>query len=158
MSKSQLNPSNLKPAKGATKKRKRVGIGPSSGHGGTSCRGHKGQNSRSGGGGPAYFEGGQTPLIRRLPKRGFVNIFRVPNQVVNVADLSGFDAGTEIDRTLLIAAGLVQKSGGPIKVLGDGDLDRALTVKVDRVSESAKKKIEAAGGTIELTAKPTRKA
>ncbi len=142
--------SDLHPAKGAVKRRKRRGIGPSSGHGGTSGRGHKGQNARSGGGTPPYFEGGQIPLIRRLPKRGFTNIFKVPNQVVNVRDLARFEAGSTVDFDALVKAGFVHVSRGPVKLLAKGELDRALTVKVDGASEAARQKVEAAGGSVVL--------
>lgn len=142
--------SNLKPAAGSTKRRKRRGIGSSSGHGGTSTRGAKGQNARSGGGVPTWFEGGQMPLIRRIPKRGFVNIFRVENQVVNIRDLARFDAGSIVDLDALVKAGLARTKGGPVKLLATGEIDRALTVKVDVASTSAKQKIEAAGGSVEV--------
>ena len=142
--------SNLKPAPGSTRKRKRVGIGSSSGHGGTSGRGHKGQNSRSGGGVPTWFEGGQTPLIRRLPKRGFTNIWRVPNQIINVRDLARFEAGTIVDREVLLEARLVRKNRGRVKLLAQGELSHAVTVKVDAASDAARKKVEAAGGTVEV--------
>ncbi len=145
--------SNLKPAKGSTHRRKRVGIGPSSGHGGTSGRGHKGQNSRSGGGVPTWFEGGQMPLIRRIPKRGFINHFRTEYQVVNLRDLTRFEAGTTVDRDALVGAGLVRARGGPVKVLASGELGHALTVKVDAASGQARTKIEAAGGTLEVVVK-----
>jgi large subunit ribosomal protein L15 len=143
--------SDLKPAKGSTKGRKRVGIGSSSGHGGTSGRGHKGQNARSGGGVPTWFEGGQMPLIRRIPKRGFVNHFRVQFQVVNVRDLARFDAGTSVDRDTLVGAGMIRANGGPVKLLASGEIDRALTITVDKASEAAKQKIEAAGGSLAVT-------
>jgi large subunit ribosomal protein L15 len=142
--------SNLKPAKGATKRRKRLGTGSSSGHGGTCGRGTKGQLARSGGKVPAYFEGGQMPLVRRLPKRGFTNIFRLENQIVNVRDLNRFEAGSTVDFDALAAAGLVRMRSGPVKLLGEGTLDRALTVKVDAASGSARQKVEAAGGTVEV--------
>jgi large subunit ribosomal protein L15 len=141
--------SNLKPAPGSTKNRKRRGIGSSSGHGGTSTKGHKGQNARTGGGVPTWYEGGQMPLIRRIPKRGFVNIHRVANQVVNIKDLARFQKGATVDLDALVKAGLVRANGGPIKLLATGDIDRAITLKVDVVSEAAQKKIEAAGGTVE---------
>lgn len=143
--------SDLKPAKGSTQRRKRVGIGSSSGHGGTSGRGTKGQNSRSGGGVPTWFEGGQMPLIRRIPKRGFFNHFRVEYQVVNLRDLARFDDGDTVDREALVAAGMVRKNGGPVKVLASGELEKKLTIKVDKASEAAKQKIEAAGGSLEVT-------
>jgi len=142
--------SNLKPAKGSTKKRKRVGIGSGSGHGGTSTRGSKGQNARSGGGVPVWFEGGQIPYFRRIPKRGFVNLFRVENQVINVSDLARFDAGSTVDLDALVKAGLARTKDGPVKLLAGGEIDRAVTVKVDMASTAAKQKIEAAGGTVEV--------
>jgi len=143
--------SDLKPAKGSTKRRKRVGIGSSSGHGGTCGRGTKGQNARSGGGVPTWFEGGQMPLIRRIPKRGFTNHFRVQYQVVNLRDLAAFDDGATVDREALVEAGMVRKNGGPVKVLASGELEKKLTIKVDKASEAAKQKIEAAGGSLEVT-------
>lgn len=142
--------SNLGPAKGSVRSRKRLGIGSSSGHGGTCCRGTKGQNARSGGGVPPWFEGGQLPYFRRIPKRGFVPPFRVEKQVVNLRALAAFAAGSTVDRTALVEAGLVRKNGGPVKILGSGEIDRSLTVKVDLVSASARQKIEAAGGTVEV--------
>jgi len=141
---------DIRPAKGAVKKRKRVGCGPGSGHGKTATRGHKGQNARSGGGVPPWFEGGQMPLQRRLPKRGFHNIFRVPFQVVNLGDLARFESGTKVNRGVLIEAGLVKKAGEPVKVLGRGELKVALEVEVDAVSRSAVKAIRDAGGSVSL--------
>jgi large subunit ribosomal protein L15 len=140
----------ISPAKGAVKKRKRVGCGPGSGHGKTSTRGHKGQNSRSGGGVPPWFEGGQMPLQRRLPKRGFTNIFKVKYQVVNLDDLSRFESGTKINRGSLIESGLVKKAHLPVKVLGRGKLETALEVEVDHISRSAAKAIMDAGGSVSL--------
>jgi large subunit ribosomal protein L15 len=140
----------LRPAKGAVKKRKRVGIGTGSGHGGTSCRGHKGHKARSGGtGGPSFFEGGQMPLTRRVPKFGFTNIFRTEYQVVNLSSLSGFGAGTEIDPGVLREAGIARRTL-PVKLLGDGTLDRALVIRVHAASAAARTKVEAAGGRIEI--------
>ncbi len=140
----------ISPAKGAVKKRKRVGCGPGSGHGKTATRGHKGQNSRSGGGVPPWFEGGQMPLQRRLPKRGFTNIFKVKYQVVNLDDLARFESGTKINRGVLIEAGLVKKASEPVKVLGRGELKVALEVEVDHISRSAAKAIRDAGGSVSL--------
>jgi len=140
--------SNLKPARGATHRRKRYGIGASSGHGGTSGRGSKGQKARNKV--APYFEGGQTPIIRRIPKRGFVNLFRVENQVVNLRDLNRFKAGTVVDIDALVQAGLVRSKGGPVKLLAKGALDRALTVRVDAASSSAQERVKAAGGAVEL--------
>ncbi|MBU8921067.1 MAG: 50S ribosomal protein L15 [Bacteroidales bacterium] len=140
----------ISPAAGAVKKRKRIGCGPGSGHGKTSCKGHKGQNCRSGGGVPPWFEGGQMPLQRRLPKRGFHNIFRTANQVVNVGSLSQFEKGTKINRGVLVEAGLVKKASLPVKILGQGELKVALDVEVDGVSRSAAKTIIDAGGSVSL--------
>jgi large subunit ribosomal protein L15 len=140
----------LKPPEGARKKRKRVGRGQGSGYGGTSTSGHKGQNSRSGGGVRPGFEGGQMPLHRRLPKRGFKNRFRTNVAEVNIRDLLRFEAGSVVDAQALAEAGLIKGAFDVIKVLGAGELDRALTIKVDRVSAGAQAKIEAAGGTVEL--------
>ncbi len=141
---------NLKPAPGAKRTRKRVGRGPGSGNGKTAGRGHKGQRSRSGFSRRYGFEGGQMPLVRRIPKRGFVNIFRVEYQVVNVRDLEKvFEAGDEVNQETLLAKGLVRRGSKPIKVLGTGDLSKKLSVRVDKCSRSARSKIEAAGGTCE---------
>ncbi len=140
----------IRPAKGAVKKRKRVGCGPGSGHGKTATRGHKGQNSRSGGGVPPWFEGGQMPLQRRVPKRGFTNIFKVKYQVVNLDDLAKFEDGKKINRGVLIDAGLVKKASQPVKVLGRGELKVALEVEVDHISRSAAKAIREAGGSVSL--------
>ena len=144
---------DLRPAKGSTKKRKRLGRGRSSGTGKTSGKGHKGQKARSGGGVRPGFEGGQMPLFRRLPKRGFLPYGgKTEFAVVNVKDLSArFAAGSVVDPDGLVDAGLIKKSGrAAVKVLGDGDVAHALTVKAHRVSESAKQKLEAAGGRIEV--------
>ncbi len=142
----------LRPARGAKKNPKRVGRGAGSGHGKTSCRGHKGQTSRSGSGVRRGFEGGQMPLARRLPKRGFTNIFRVEYQVVNVGQLGVFDSGSEIDPETLRLRRLVRRKGMPVKILGTGEVTQPLTVKVHAASESARRKIEAAGGKVELIA------
>ncbi|MBN2071526.1 MAG: 50S ribosomal protein L15 [Candidatus Krumholzibacteriota bacterium] len=140
----------ISPTAGAVKKRKRVGCGPGSGHGKTSTKGHKGQNCRSGGGVPPWFEGGQMPLQRRLPKRGFHNIFRVPFQVVNVGSLDCFEKGATVNRGTLIDAGLIRKTISPVKILGGGELKVALQVEVDGVSRTAAKSIIDAGGTVNL--------
>ena len=143
--------STLAPAPGATKNRKRLGRGPGSGQGKTAGRGHKGRGARSGGNTPPGYEGGQMPLQRRLPKRGFHNPFRKEFSVVNVGDLEGcFDAGAVVDAPALRARGLVRRGTQPIKVLGDGTLTKALTVKADKFSGAAKERIEAAGGTTEV--------
>jgi large subunit ribosomal protein L15 len=142
----------LRPARGATHRRKRRGLGPASGLGGTAGRGHKGQRARKSGNVAPWFEGGQMPIQRRLPKIGFTNIHRVPRQVVNVALLSRFAAGDQINRESLKAARLIDRSDLPVKILGSGELTLSLHVSVDAVSESAKQKIEAAGGTVTLPA------
>lgn len=143
--------SRLRPPKGATKKRKRVGRGPGSGSGKTAGRGHKGQGSRAGGGPHPRFEGGQMPLQRRLPKRGFHNLFRKEFVVLNIRDLQRFDANTTVDIDTLRAQGLLPKNiKAGVKILGEGDIDKPLTVRAHRFSQSAQQKIEAAGGTIEV--------
>jgi len=139
---------SLKPPAGSRKKRKRVGRGDGSGHGGTSCKGAKGQNARSGGGVSPGFEGGQMPLARRLPKRGFRNVFRKEIIAINIEKLKGFPAGSVIDEDSLIQAGFVKRKGDGIKILGKGDLDYPLSLKVNMVSRGARSKIEAAGGSI----------
>jgi large subunit ribosomal protein L15 len=141
--------SNLKPKKGARHAKKRVGRGPGSGHGKTSGRGEKGQKSRSGYSGKRGFEGGQMPLHRRLPKRGFTNIFKKDYAVVNVSDLERFDNGASIDEAMLRQAGLVKGSHDGVKVLGDGELSKKLTVSATKFSKSAKEIIEKAGGTVQ---------
>ena len=139
--------SNLKPKKGARHAKKRVGRGPGSGHGKTASRGEKGQKSRSGYSGKRGFEGGQMPLHRRLPKRGFTNIFKKDYAVVNVSDLERFDSGASIDEATLRQAGLVKGSHDGVKVLGDGELSKKLTVSATKFSKSAREIIEKAGGT-----------
>ncbi len=142
-----LTLSTLKPPKGSRKKRKRVGRGPGSGHGKTSCRGHKGQNSRSGGGVPAWFTGGGFPLAQRLPKRGFTNIFRQEFQVLNLSSLERL-SGDEISPEALMQSGLIKNTRIPVKVLGMGDAERAFTVIDVSLSKSAREKITAAGGNV----------
>ncbi len=137
---------DLTPAKGSKKDKKRVGRGPGSGLGKTAGRGHKGQRSRSGYSRRPGFEGGQMPLVRRVPKRGFTNIFRVEFAVVNLGDLAEMEG--EITPESLAAAGRVRR-GRPVKVLGDGEIGRAMTIKAHAFSASAREKIEAAGGTVE---------
>jgi large subunit ribosomal protein L15 len=144
-----LTLSNLSPNPGANRARKRVGRGPGSGHGKTAGRGHKGFKARSGSGVKVGFEGGQMPLHRRIPKRGFNNTFRKEYAVLNVADLEKFESGTKIDRQKLVEAGLVAKKYSLVKLLGNGEISKAMTVAVDKLSESARQKIEAAGGKIE---------
>jgi len=142
--------SKLSPAPGARKARKRLGRGPGSGVGKTSGRGHKGRGARSGGNTHPSFEGGQMPLQRRLPKRGFHNPFRVEYSVVNLNRLEAvFEAGAVVDAAALVAHGLV-RAGRPVKVLGNGELSKALTVKAHAFSESAKARIGAAGGSAEV--------
>jgi len=141
----------LKPAEGSRKTRKRVGRGTGSGLGNTAGRGHKGQKARSGGGVRPGFEGGQMPMIRRLPKRGFHNIFRKEYTVVNVSDLEErFENGAEVTIEALFATGLVNKAQDGVKILGDGELTKSLTVKVQKVSKTAAEKITAAGGKVEV--------
>ncbi len=140
----------LRPSKGSTKTKKRVGRGDGSGHGGTSCRGHKGQNSRSGGGVRIGFEGGQMPLTRRLPKRGFYNRFRKDIVIVNIGQLNAFPKDSVVDADALVMRGIVKDSGDGIKVLGNGSIDYPLKLRVNSVSCGAREKIEASGGTIEV--------
>jgi len=146
---------DLKPAAGSTRNRKRLGRGPGSGQGKTSGKGHKGLNARSGGGSRVGFEGGQMPLYRRLPKRGFLPYGgKTEFAIVNVGDLSGrFTAGSVVDPDAMASSGLIRKSGrGAVKVLGDGEVAHALTVRAHKVSEGAKQKLEAAGGRVEVLA------
>ncbi len=140
--------SNLRPAPGSTKNRKRIGRGPGSGTGKTSGKGHKGSKARSGGATNPGFEGGQMPLYRRLPKRGFTNPFKVTYLAVNLRDLEQVE-GSEITPEVLMAAGILKKTSDPVKLLGHGDVSRALVVKDIPASASAKAKIEAAGGRVE---------
>ncbi|GAB4231415.1 MAG: 50S ribosomal protein L15 [Deltaproteobacteria bacterium] len=141
---------DLRPAKGAKSDRKRVGRGEGSGLGKTSGKGNKGLRARSGGGTKPGYEGGQMPLQRRLPKRGFVNIFREEWSVVNVKDLNRFDEGSVVDAESLQREGLVKGPCAGVKLLGDGEVTRKLTVRVDRASKSAIAKVAAAGGTVEV--------
>lgn len=147
----QLN--DLFPAPGSRKSRKRVGRGNGSGHGSTAGRGDKGQNSRAGGGKGPGFEGGQNPLHMRMPKLGgFKNRNRVEYAVVNVGRLEEiYDAGETVDVDSLFAKGVIKAKTTPVKVLGDGELTKALTVKIDKVSGPARAKVEAAGGTVDLS-------
>ncbi len=141
---------DLSPAKGSRRSRKRIGRGPGSGTGKTAGRGHKGQKSRSGYSQRLGFEGGQMPLIRRVPKRGFTNIFRKEIAVVNLRDLIDFEA--EVTPETLVEKGLVRR-GLPVKILGDGEISVALTIKAHHFSRSARSKIEAAGGSCEELAR-----
>ena len=140
----------LKPVEGARHSRKRKGQGIGSGLGKTAGRGQKGQNSRSGGGVRPGFEGGQIPLFQRLPKRGFKNVNRKEYAVINLSDLNVFENGTEVTLETLIKAGLVKKTFDGVKVLGNGTLDKKLTVKASKFSASAETAIKNAGGTVEV--------
>ena len=142
---------DIGPARGSTTNRKRLGRGPGSGLGKTSGRGHNGQKSRSGYSRKWYFEGGQMPLVRRVPKRGFKNPFREEYTEVNIARLARFDAGAEVTPDALVERGLISRGEAlRVKLLGRGEIDRALTVSVHAASESAKKKIAAAGGSVQI--------
>ena len=144
---------NLRPqAGGGTKKAKRVGRGTSSGHGKTSGRGHDGQKSRSGGGVRPGFEGGQMPLFRRMPKRGFTNIFAKQYAIINVEDLNRFEENATITPDLLISEGIVKRGKvvDGVKILGNGDINKKLTVRAHKFSKTAAEKIEAAGGKVEV--------
>ena len=142
--------SHLRPAAGATKKNKRIGRGPGSGHGKTSGKGHKGKGSRSGGNTPPGYEGGQMPLSRRLPKFGFHNPFREEFSIVNIGSLERFEGGSIIDSDMLIKVGLVKNNKKKIKILADGTLTKSLTVKAQAFSKQAQEKITASGGTVEV--------
>lgn len=145
-----MNLSELKSPAGSNKNKKRVGRGIGSGHGKTSTRGHKGQKARSGGGVRPGFEGGQMPLQRRIPKRGFTNIFRKEYVIINVKDLNRFEDGTEVTPELLLQAGLIKSLKDAVKVLGDGDLEKKLVLKVHKVSQQAQDKVAARGGKVEV--------
>jgi len=140
----------LKPAEGSRQERKRKGRGIGSGNGKTAGKGHKGQNARSGGGVRPGFEGGQTPLARRLPKRGFTNINRKEYAVVNLDALNRFEDGTEVTPELLIETGLVKKELAGVKILANGNLEKKLTVKAHKFSSAAQEAIQAAGGQTEV--------
>ena len=142
-----MNLSNLKYAKGSRKKEKRIGRGEGSGHGGTSTKGNKGSKSRSGVPVRAWFEGGQMPLQRRLPKYGFTNIFRNPFQIVKLGSLASFE-GAKVDAESLHSAGLISKKNQPVKILGNGEINKALQIEVHAISSSAKEKVEKAGGKV----------
>ena len=145
-----MNLHDLKPADGARKKEVRVGRGTGSGRGKTSCRGHKGQKARSGGGVRPGFEGGQMPIYRRLPKRGFKNIWANVYAEVNVETLNRFDDGAEVDAVALVEAGILKNVHDGIRVLGNGELTKKLTVKAQGFTKTAVQKIEAAGGKTEV--------
>jgi large subunit ribosomal protein L15 len=140
----------LKPARGSTKRRKIVGRGRGSGHGTTAGRGGKGQTARTGSSIPAWFEGGQMPLIRRLPKRGFTNIFKKEYAIINVETLERFEPGQEVTPELLVSKGLLRARNDGVKVLGEGALTKPLTVHAHKFSQSAAVKIEAAGGKVQV--------
>ena len=142
---------NLRPPKGSRRNARRIGRGPGSGRGKTSGRGHKGQKSRSGSGVRSWFEGGQMPLQRRLPKRGFTNIFKKRYVLVNVETLAKLPANTRVNEKLLRELGLLNRRRDGVKILGRGELSVALTVEAEKFSESARSKIEAAGGQVVVT-------
>jgi large subunit ribosomal protein L15 len=145
-----LSINTLKPAKGANRKNKRVGRGMGSGHGKTSARGYNGQLSRAGASVRPGFEGGQMPLYRRLPKRGFTNIFRKEYAAINLEKLAGFEAGAQVDPEILKGCGLIKNIRDGLKVLGVGELPHALHVRAHKFSKSAAEKIQKVGGTIEV--------
>lgn len=140
---------NLRPSVGSTKNRKRIGRGTGSGHGKTATKGHKGQKARSGGSIKAGFEGGQMPLQRRLPKRGFTPLDKVEYSLVNICQLDVFEAGSVIDSASLVAKGLIKSDRLAVKILGNGDITKSLKIAAAKFSQSAKDKIVAAGGTVE---------
>jgi large subunit ribosomal protein L15 len=146
-----MNLSNLKPRPGSKHRVKRLGCGESSGHGKTSGKGHKGQKARSGGSIRLGFEGGQMPLIRRIPKRGFNNdAFRTQFAIVNLESLNSFDNGATVDEAALLSAGLIRRPFEKVKILGGGELKKELNITANKASESAKTAIEKAGGTLTL--------
>lgn len=145
-----MNLHDLKPAKGATKRRKRIGRGPGSGHGKTATKGHKGLLARSGGGKRPGFEGGQMPLIRRLPKFGFVNPSRTEYAIVNVKSFESWTGSETITPQAMVDAGLVKRKTLPIKILGSGELKKSLVIQAHKFSKSAEGKIQAAGGRVEV--------
>jgi large subunit ribosomal protein L15 len=145
-----MNLHELSPAQGSTRPSKRKGRGIGTGNGKTAGRGHKGQKARSGGGVRVGFEGGQMPLVRRVPKRGFNNIFAKPMETINVSALETFDDGTEVGIQEFLDAGIISKCAYGVKVLGNGSITKKITVKASAFSESAKQKVEAAGGKAEV--------
>jgi large subunit ribosomal protein L15 len=148
--KQKISLGNLKPSSGSCKRRKRIGRGPGSGHGKTSTRGHKGQKARSGAKRRAWFEGGQMPIQRRVPKRGFTNIFKKEYQIVNLASLSRCGDQEIISPSVMKDSGLLRKLDLPVKILGDGELSGSITVQANAFSKKAKEKIEALGGKAEI--------
>lgn len=143
-----LKLNNLSPEKGARRNKKRVGRGPGSGLGKTAGRGHKGARSRSGYTAKPGFEGGQMPLHRRLPKRGFTNIFKKEYKIVSLTDLDRFEAGSVVNRQALLDSGIISEKDGPVKVLANGEITKSVTVELDKLSRTAADKITAAGGTV----------
>lgn len=143
----------IKPVVGSTRRRKVVGRGLGSGHGTTAGRGGKGQTARTGSSIPAWFEGGQMPLIRRLPKRGFTNVFRRNYTIINVESLERFESGQEVTPALLVSQGVIRSRNDGVKVLGAGSLTKALIVHAHKFSQSAAAKIEAAGGKVQVIAR-----
>jgi len=146
----KLNLGNLKPSPGSVKKRKRIGRGPGSGHGKTSTRGHKGQKARSGAKRKPWFEGGQMPIQRRLPKRGFTNIFKKEYQIVNLASLSKCKGQEIISPLVMKKLGLIKKLNTPVKILGEGEIPGSITIQANAFSKKAKEKIEVLGGKAEV--------
>jgi large subunit ribosomal protein L15 len=140
---------NLRPSIGSTKKRKRIGRGTGSGHGKTATKGHKGQKARSGGSIKAGFEGGQMPLQRRLPKRGFTPLDRIEYSLVNISQLDIYESGSVVDVISLVSKGLIKSDRFAVKILGNGDITKSLKVTANKFSQSAKDKIIAAGGSVE---------
>lgn len=143
------NLGNLKPAKGSNKNTKRLGRGPGSGHGKTAAKGHKGQKARSGGKVAAGFEGGQTPLYRRLPKRGFKNANKVTFQIVTLGDLNTFENNAKVDLAAMVEKKLIKSAKSPVKLLANGSLEKSLTLGVHKASKAAKESVEKAGGKVE---------
>jgi len=146
-----LKLNNISVPRGATRNRKRRGRGPATGQGKTGGRGHKGQKARAGGGVPPWFEGGQMPLNRRVPKRGFTNIFKIGYQIVNLENLERFEAGSKVDAEVLARSGLIKRADYPVKLLGRGKLAHSLVVEVTKASKAAVAAVEAAGGSITVT-------
>jgi len=140
----------LAPAKGSKQKRKRIARGQGSGHGKTACRGHKGQKSRSGGGPRPGFEGGQMPLQRRLPKRGFTNIFKKRYNIINIKDLDRFEINSKIDFDTLKSKGLIRNKIKEIKLLAKGEITKPISIQVNKISIAARKKVESVGGMVEI--------
>lgn len=148
--KSKIKLGNLKPSAGSVKKRKRIGRGPGSGHGKTSTRGHKGQKARSGAKRKPWFEGGQMPIQRRLPKRGFTNIYKKEYQIVNLASLSKCKDQEIISPLVMKKLGLIKKLNMPVKILGEGEISGSITIQANAFSKKAKEKIEVLGGKAEV--------